>query len=87
MEPEVEAGKGARVWAAIQELAARYLKDEVAATMDQARADALVDLVLVNVSVTMVVDLALQAGFATGARAPHRRAAPAVTGGGLAQWH
>jgi hypothetical protein len=70
LEAEVEAGKGARVWAAIQELAARYLKDEVAATMGQARADALVDLVLANVSVTTVVDLALPAGFATGAPAP-----------------
>ena len=70
LEAEVEAGKGARVWAAIQELAARYLKDEVAATMDQARADALVDLVLANVSVSTVVDLALPAGFATGAPAP-----------------
>jgi len=67
LEAEVEAGKGARVWAAIQELAARYLKDEVAATMGQARADALVDLVLTNVSVSTVVDLALPAGFATGA--------------------
>ena len=70
LEAEVEAGKGARVWAAIQELAARYLKDEVAATMDQARADALVDLVLANVSVSTVVDLALPVGFATGTPGP-----------------
>lgn len=35
-----------------------------AATMNQARADTLVDLVLANVSVTTVVDLALPAGFA-----------------------
>jgi len=69
-EAEVEAGKGRLVWAAIQELAASYLKEEVAATMDQARADAFVDLVLANVSVTTVVDLALPAGFATGSPAP-----------------
>ena len=71
-EAEVEAGKGRQVWAAIEELAAGYLKDEVAGTMDQARADALVDLVLANVSVSTVVDLALPAGFAT--------AGPARTG-------
>lgn len=65
-EAEVEAGKGRLVWAAIEELAAGYLKEEVAASMDQARADAFVDLVLANVSVTTVVDLALPAGFATG---------------------
>jgi len=65
-EAEVESGKGRLVWAAIQELAASYLKEEVAETMDQARADAFVDLVLANVSVTTVVDLALPAGFASG---------------------
>jgi Domain of unknown function (DUF222) len=69
LEAEVEAGKGRQVWAAIEELAAGYLKDDVAATMDQARADALVDLVLANVAVTTVVDLALPAGFASGAPA------------------
>jgi len=68
-EAEVEAGKGRQVWAAIEELAGGYLKDDVAATMDQARADALVDLVLANVAVTTVVDLALPAGFASGAPA------------------
>jgi len=62
-EAEVESGKGRQVWAAIEELAASYLKDDVAATMDQARADALVDLVLANVTVSTVVDLALPAGF------------------------
>ena len=64
-EAEVESGKGRQVWAAIEELAASYLKDDVAATMDQARADALVDLVLANVAVSTVVDLALPAGFAS----------------------
>jgi Domain of unknown function (DUF222) len=64
-EAEVESGKGRQVWAAIEELAASYLKDDVAATMDQARADALVDLVLANVTVSTVVDLALPAGFAS----------------------
>jgi Domain of unknown function (DUF222) len=64
-EAEVESGKGRQVWAAIEEVATGYLKDDVAATMDQARADALVDLVLANVSVTTVVDLALPAGFAS----------------------
>lgn len=61
-EAEVEAGKGRQVWAAIEELASGYPKDDVAATMDQVRADAFVDLVLVNVTVTTVVDLALPAG-------------------------
>src|SRR5665647_1930848 len=64
-EAEVESGKGRQVWAAIEELAASYLKDDVAATLDQARADALVDLVLANVTVSTVVDLALPAGFAS----------------------
>ena len=64
-EAEVEAGKGRLVWAAIEELAASYLKEDVAATIGQARADALVDLVLANVSVSTVVDLALPAGFAS----------------------
>jgi len=64
-EAEVESGKGRQVWAAIEELAASYLKDDVAATMDQARADALVDLVLANVTVSTVVDLAMPAGFAS----------------------
>ena len=64
-EAEVESGKGRQVWAAIEELAADYLKTEIAATMDQARADALVDLVLAKVQVTTVVDLALPAGFAS----------------------
>jgi len=63
-EVEVESGKGRQVWAAIEELAASYLKEDVVATLDQARADALVDLVLANVALTTVVDLALPAGFA-----------------------
>jgi len=64
-EAQVEAGKGRQVWAAIQELAAGYLKQDVAASMDQARADAFVDLMLANAAVSTVVDLALPAGFAT----------------------
>ncbi len=65
-EAEVEAGKGREVWAAIEELAAGYLREQVAASMDQARADAFVDLLLANAAVSTVVDLALPAGFATG---------------------
>lgn len=64
LEAELESGKGRLVWAAVEELAADYLRDEVASTMGQARADALVDLVLSNVAVSTVVDLALPAGFA-----------------------
>jgi len=64
-EAEVDSGKGRAVWAAIEELAAGYLKEEVAATMDQARADAFVDLILAHAAVSTVVDLALPAGFAT----------------------
>jgi len=64
-EAEVEAGKGREVWAAIEELAAGYLKEQVAASMDQARADAFVDLLLANAAVSTVVDLALPAGFST----------------------
>jgi len=63
-EAEVEAGKGRAVWAAIEELAAGYLKQDVAASMGQARADAFVDLILANAAVSTVVDLALPAGFA-----------------------
>ena len=65
-EAELESGKGRLVWAAIEELAVDYVKEGVAATMAQARADALVDLVLANVEVRTVVDLALPAGFASG---------------------
>jgi hypothetical protein len=68
-EAEVEAGKGREVWAAIEELAAGYLREQVAATMGQARADAFVDLLLANAAVSTVVDLALPAGFATGQHA------------------
>jgi hypothetical protein len=64
-EAEVDSDKGREVWAAIEELAAGYLKEEVAATMDQARADAFVDLILANAAVSTMVDLALPAGFAT----------------------
>lgn len=35
-EAELESGKGRQVWAAIEELVASYLKEDVAATMDQA---------------------------------------------------
>jgi hypothetical protein len=69
-EAEVDSGKGREVWAAIEELAAGYLKEEVAATMDQARADAFVDLILANAAVSTMVDLALPAGFATAGAAP-----------------
>ena len=79
-EAEVESGKGRQVWAAIEELAASYLKDDVAATMDQARADALVDLVLANVTVSTVVDLALPAGFAS--QRPGRGGSCSHCGGG-----
>jgi len=65
-EAELESGKGRLVWAAIEELAADYVKQGVVATMDQARADALVDLVLAKVEIRTVVDLALPAGFASG---------------------
>jgi hypothetical protein len=71
-EAEVDSREGRKVWAAIEELAAGYLKEEVAATMDQARADAFADLILANAAVSTVVDLALPAGFAT--------AGPARTG-------
>ena len=64
-EAEVDSGRGRAVWAAIEELAAGYLKQDVAASMDQARADAFVDLMLANAAVSTVVDLALPAGFAT----------------------
>jgi hypothetical protein len=64
-EAEVEAGKGREVWAAVEELAAGYLREQVAASMGQARADAFVDLLLANAAVSTVVDLALPAGFTT----------------------
>jgi len=64
-EAEVDSGKGRAVWAAIEELAGGYLKEDVAASMDQARADAFVDLILANAAVSTVVDLALPAGFTT----------------------
>jgi hypothetical protein len=82
-EAEVDSGKGKVVWAAIQELAAGYLKEDVAATMDQARADAFVDLLLAKAAVSTVVDLALPAGFASTGFAAAGFAFPGSVGAGV----
>jgi len=68
-EAEVAAGRVPEVWAAI---------DGHAATVDQAGADAFVDLLLANAAVSTVVDLALPAGFASLALPGRAPAVPAA---------
>ena len=53
------AATSAAAWAAVRDLADRYAKQDPALTVDQARADALVDLLLTNVTVTTKVTLGI----------------------------
>ncbi len=46
------AGRSAAAWAAIRDLADRYTKKDPTLTLDQARADAFIDLLLTNVTIT-----------------------------------
>jgi hypothetical protein len=53
------AGKSAAAWAAVRDLGDRYATKDPELTLDQARADALVDLLLTNVTVTTTVTLGI----------------------------
>src|SRR6478736_4796279 len=53
------AGRSAAAWAAIRDLADRYTKKDPTLTLDQARADAFIDLLLTNVTVTAKVTLGM----------------------------
>src|SRR6478752_4506069 len=53
------AGRSAAAWAAIRDLADRYTKKDPNLTLDQARADAFIDLLLTNVTVTAKVTLGI----------------------------
>src|SRR6188472_3750237 len=67
------AGPSAAAWAAIRDLADRYTKKDPTLTLDQARADAFIDLLLTNVTVTAKVTLGIP--VITGPDAEHARAA------------
>src|SRR6478609_4661042 len=67
------AGRPAAAWAAIRDLADRYTKKDPHLTLDQARADAFIDLLLTNVTVTAKVTLGIP--VITGPDAEHARAA------------
>src|SRR6478672_7665272 len=67
------AGRSAAAWAAIRDLADRYTKKDPTLTLDQARADAFIDLLLTNVTVTAKVTLGIP--VITGPDAEHARAA------------
>src|SRR6478609_3622933 len=85
------AGRSAAAWAAIRDLADRYTKKDPELTLDQARADAFIDLLLTNVTVTAKVTLGIP--VITGPDAEHARAAAIAehaaespTTGPEAQW-
>jgi len=59
------AAESAACWAAIDDLAHRMHGDDPTRTLEQARADALVDLMLTNVSVTTTVTLMIPVQTAT----------------------
>ena len=65
------ADRSAAAWAAISDLADGYAKKEPELTVDQARADALMDLLLTNVTVTAKVTLGIP--VITGIDAEHSR--------------
>ncbi len=67
------AGRSAAAWAAIRDLADRYTKKDPDLTLDQARADAFIDLLLTNVTVTAKVTLGIP--VITGPDAEHAREA------------
>ena len=53
------AGKSAAAWAAVRDLGDRYATKDPELTLDQARADALIDLLLTNVTITATVTLGI----------------------------
>jgi hypothetical protein len=62
----VPAAQAAALWDATAELARDYQQDDPALTVDQARADAFIDLALANVTVAARVDLGLPVVAASG---------------------
>ena len=65
------AGRSAAAWAAIRDLGDRYTTKDPALTLDQARADAFIDLLLTNVTVTAKLTLGIP--VITGPDAEHAR--------------
>ncbi|HET7820561.1 MAG TPA: HNH endonuclease signature motif containing protein [Ornithinibacter sp.] len=53
------AARSAAAWAAVRDLADRYTKHDPELSVDQARADALLDLLLTNVTITATVTLGI----------------------------
>ena len=72
------AGPSAAAWAAIRDLGDEYAGKDPALTQDQARADAFMDLLLTNVTVTTKVTLGIP--VITGPDADHARDAAAGEG-------
>ena len=64
------AARSAAAWAAVRELGDQYARNDPDLTLDQARADALMDLLLTNVNVTATVTLGIP--ILTGPDARHR---------------
>ena len=55
----IPAGRSAAAWAAVRDLGEEYAGKDPALTVDQARADAFIDLLLTNVTVTTKVTLGI----------------------------
>ena len=53
------AGKSAAAWAAVRDLGEEYAAKDEGLTLDQARADAFMDLLLTNVTVTTKLTLGI----------------------------
>ncbi|GAA5028723.1 hypothetical protein GCM10023258_24540 [Terrabacter aeriphilus] len=75
--------QSAQAWAAVDEIAHEYVRADPGLTIDQARADALVDLLLGRAGVTTTVELILPAfvGDAGASSAPGSAADDGVTSG------
>ncbi|HET6967424.1 MAG TPA: DUF222 domain-containing protein [Ornithinibacter sp.] len=56
---QLPAGPSAAAWAAVSELGDRYAAEDAGLTLDQARADAFLDLLLTNVTVSAKVTLGI----------------------------
>ena len=83
---QLPAGRSAAAWAAVSELGDRYADQDPGLTLDQARADAFLDLLLTNVTVTAKVTLGIpvitgSAGDAARDAAAAQRAADETTAG------
>ena len=70
------AESSAAAWAAVDELAHAYVADGEHRSLEQARADAMIDLILGQATITTTVDLSIPLS-ACAERADRRRPVPA----------